>query len=78
MAEPWRLDAIERGCWCAPMRRPCEFHQGWDLGWEHGVADERERCLDIVDKHLPGPDAWPQHAANKAIRTDVMAGGDDE
>ncbi len=49
MTEQWRLDAIERGCWCATMRRPCEFHQGWDLGWENGVADERARTGDALN-----------------------------
>ena len=58
MDEPWRLDAIERTRCCAAMLRPCEFHQGWDLGYERGVDDERARIGDALEPALTDGDEW--------------------
>lgn len=58
--QPWRRKAREEGCWCADVRKPCTRHDGWDDGYEAGVAAEREACADVVWDAAHAGDVTPE------------------
>ena len=80
--EPWREQARRDGCYCRAYRKPCTRHDGWDDGYEAGVAAERERCARIVvdtatdDKRFTIGDVRVRLFAEAAAA--AIRGGDDD
>jgi hypothetical protein len=50
--------------WCAEMREPCGYHEGY----EDGVEDQRKRDAAIVRKWVSGGDAHEARVADAIAR----------